>query len=287
MAATDAAFYTAPDDFLQQGDIFELAVVGPEADLKDRIFRSKDGRHGSVVFEENCDATVFDAQDLADLLVEVPRTRLHTDPFQKTQDGQHEMVVAFARRFRYFVIASQTCDVAGQDNKAPLPYVVVLPGITLAEICQNDPLPLGSAKNQAQMTTIHEFVTRRANIDEVCPGNNPHDYPSAVRGLVADMAKGQVPKAEKEQLGQIRNYLSNYFKPLCVSSLPPGRRFGIPEGLVDFTAVYTVPTEKLAAVRDRRVARIGDPYRDQFAQKFGYFFSRIATLVPMQPDTAS
>ena len=113
-------FYTNPDEFLQQGDIFRIDIVAPIADTQTRIFRSIDGRHGSVVFEENCEGKIFEKDELKALLGNSPLTDLHTQPFWRTSDGQEEMVVVYAQLFQYFIIATQTCDVSGRDKK-PLP----------------------------------------------------------------------------------------------------------------------------------------------------------------------
>jgi hypothetical protein len=66
-------------------------------------------------------------------------------------------------------------------------------------------------------------------------------------------------------------------------SLPADATFRLPESYIDFTAVYTVHTSKLLAIQDLRFAMIADPYRIDFAQKFGSFFSRVALPKPMRP----
>jgi hypothetical protein len=68
-----------------------------------------------------------------------------------------------------------------------------------------------------------------------------------------------------------------------IFSLPADASFGLPESYVDFTSAFTVPTSKLLALKDSRFAKIADPYRIDFAQKFGSFFSRVALPKQMQP----
>ncbi len=280
---THKPFYGPCEPYLQQGDIFGLPIVAPEADHRQRIFRARDGRHGSVVFKDNCEATVFAPDDLEGLLAKVDRTPLHTDPFASTEDGYEEMVVVFARLFRYFVLVSQTCDVSGVDHD-PKPFACILPSTTLAEMCRRECLPF---KGEDQPTTIHDYVAKHLGTDESCLSDDPYEYPPALRAIVKARGREGLSRTHKENLGKIRKFLNEYDRPGFLFPLPPDSGSGVPESCVDFCAVYTVPTQKLVRVKDLRVATIADPYRHDFGQKFGAFYARVATPEPMRPDETS
>ena len=274
------SYYTGPGEALEQGDIFRVDLVGPAADEVQRIFRTRDGRHGSVVFEENCDATVFTRGELEALLETASRTPLHTDPFHRTQDGQEEMVVVFSRLFRYFMIATQTCDICGID-KAAVEWATILPVIPLADFCKNELLPFTSIDKPI---TIHEFVRKQCEEDGRLDTAGDIEYARVLRDIVQSLVGSVLNKRVKQDVGYVRNYLRDYYKKIYMFLLPADPKFQLPESYVDFTSAFTVPTSKLLAIRTVRFAKINDPYRIDFAQKFGAFFARVALPKPMRPE---
>jgi hypothetical protein len=273
------SFYTSQEEHLEQGDIFRVEIVAPAADEVQRIFRTKDGRHGSVVFEENCDARVFSRTELDSLLESISQTPLHTEPFSKSPDGQEEMVVVFSRLFRFFIIATQTCDICGID-KTPSEWATVFPVITLADLCKNEPLPFSRTN---QVLTIHGFVHKYCEGIEGLEDLSDMDYVPELKKIINQCSKSHPSKDVQQDGRHIRSYLSDYHKPVFIFSLPADASFGLPESYVDFTSAFTVPTSKLLALKDSRFAKIADPYRIDFAQKFGSFFSRVALPKQMQP----
>ncbi len=158
MTATvsNSGFYTYPQDHLQQGDIFRVQIVAPDADQTQRIFRSRDGRHGSIVFDERCEARIFSRTELEDLLANTVRTVLHTDPFRKTPDASEEMVVVFARLMRYFVLVSNTCDISGLDGEPTL-HATILRVRTLYALCMEDAFEFPNTKENMP---IHDFIVK-------------------------------------------------------------------------------------------------------------------------------
>lgn len=273
------SYYARPAEALEQGDMFHLELVAPAADEVQRIFRAKDGRHGSVVFEENCDALVFNRLDLDTLLESVSVTPLHTKPFRKTPDGHEEMVVVYSRLLRYFIIATQTCDICGID-KAPFEWATILPVITLADFCSSEPLPFLSTH---QTITIHEFVSAYCEESNALEGATDMEYAAIVRQMVAGLAESGYPKKVRKDAKYLKKYLQEYFDRMYMFLLPADPNFELPESYVDFTSAFTVPTGKLLAIKDSRFAKITDPYRVSFAQKFGTFFARVALPRPMRP----
>jgi len=273
-------FYSPPDSFLQQGDIFRIDLVSPAADEIQRIFRSKDGRHGSIVFEENCDARVFSRIELDNLLNNAKRSDLHTQPFRPTIDGQDEMVVVFARLFKYFIIDTQTCDISEQDHK-PLPWASILPVITLEDMCKTVLFPFDYT---SEPTTIHDFVTKQYPDSDNLESSNENDYSNILREIIKKWLEFVEPKNLEKEVNRIKNYLDGYYNKKWVFSLPYNQRYNVPESHVDFTTIFTIPRDKLVQIQGHRFVRIESPYRDDFAQKFGTFFSRIALPTPMKPQ---
>ena len=273
-------FYSDPNSYLAQGDIFHLDMVGPFADEVKRIFRTTDGRHGSVFFEGECSAKVFSQGDLEMLLATTSRTELHTDPFSKTEDGQAEMVVVPAELFRYFIVASNTCDISGQDAPPKL-ATAILPVITLADMCKSTKLELKTSTSQ---TTIHTFIMEYYPQADGLESCSDVDYGEQVRLNINRWIDSKPTKKLLEDARRIKNFLQRYFDGGYLFSLPQNIKYSLPESYVDFTAVLTVPTEKLFALKNHRFVRIADRYCDSFARKFGDFFSRLALPERMRPN---
>jgi len=273
------SYYTAPTSYLQQGDIFRIDLVAPAADEVQRIFRTKDGRHGSLVFEENCDGRVFGRKELDKLLESAPQAGFYTKPFHLTPDGQEEMVVVFARLFRYFIIATQTCDISGKD-KSPQDWATILAVITLADLCRTETFPFSAT---GQLMTIHDFVKTYCDRSDEFEDTSDMDYAPNLRQIVADSAKLATNKKVLQDIRHLKNYLSSYYNKIFMFSLPADSEFALPESYVDFTSAFTVPTSKLLALQSRRFATIVDPYRIEFAKRFGEFFARVALPKPMRP----
>jgi len=280
MKSNTDIFYAAPNDYLAQGDIFRIDLVGPYADEVKRIFRTTDGRHGSVFFEGNCPAKIFSQEDLESLLETTRRTELHIDPFSKTRDGQAEMVVVPAELFQYFIVATNTCDISGVDGP-PKCAATILPVITLASMCKRTPLTFRTVNTP---TTIHSFVTQYCPKGEALEVAGDLDYSTIVRLTINEWIESNIPKKLRQDVAQIKNFLMNYHSKGYMSPLPQNMKYGLPESYVDFTTVLTVPRDKLLEIKEFRFVRIADRYCDNFARKFGDFFSRLALLKQMRPS---
>lgn len=274
---TETRKFSDVTTYLQQGDIFKIDVVCPIIDTEQRLFRSVDGRHGSVVFSGSSPGKVFEPRDLLKTLEERVQTPLHTKPYCLTPDGHPELVVVHATKTSHFIVASQTCDISGCDKKA-LDTCIILPIRTILEVCRNERLPFD---NEGSNYTIEEYV------DSVCGSDlkmrdvdDPLSYPDRLRELMDSW--NPATKAKNEEKSRIKNYL----KKLCESNwtyyLQPDSELQIPASFVDLAVAYTVPVLKLEQLKEHRVARLGDPYRDQFSQAFGNRLSRIAVPEPMR-----
>jgi len=273
-------YYTDPATYLQQGDIFRIDVVAPGADTIKRIFRTEDGRHGSVFFEGGCRAKIFDHSELDSLLTRTARTELHTSPFSKTPDGQDEMVIATARLLQYFIIGTQTCDVVGKE-KAASEYVTILPIVPLRDMCMSELLPF---KSTEKPMTINDFVVTYCKDGQQLVQIEADDYGAAIKILVIDALKNNPTNKVKGNLRQINNFLKKYYKKGFMFSLRDEPKYGVPESYVDFSVTFTVPSSKLLEIKQTRIACIAPVYREAFGSSLAYRFGRIATEKPMKPD---
>jgi hypothetical protein len=274
-----SVLYHPLKDFIQQGDIFCQEVVTPVVDAQKRIFRAADGRHGSVVFADGASARVFEENELRKSLNSCVRSPLHTDPFVPTPDGHPELVVVHATLTSYFVVVSQTCDVCGVDKPALL-TTIILPIITVRDICRFQRLPFPSMNNLE--VTIEEFIEANANVANLRKEVDAFSYPQILRDIFTTW--NPATKALELDRNKVRNYLDGVHKKGWMYFLKQDDNFQMPESYVDFSVALTVPTQKLVGMRPARIACIADPYRMKFAQEFAIRLSRVAVPVPSKPD---
>lgn len=270
-------------EHLEQGDLFALDLITPLATQTQRILRTKDGRHGRLVFEGAGEGRLFERAELDQLLLGTEagsRTADHTPPFGVAPNGEPELVVAPANLRRYFVIATQTCDVSGLD-KQPLDAAIILSVQTVQDMCLTTQLEFTS---EGGKLTIHEFLLRNIPGAELHSKLNPSEYGRAFRQALT----GWTP-ADKNHL-QDRNRIANLLKQMLKSKtgvyyLAESTAFDLPESIIDFTAAYTIQREVLLQNRSSRVGRIASPTREDFAQRFAHFISRVALpAAPTPPD---
>lgn len=273
---TDA--YAPVTDFLQQGDIFCQKVVTPVVDTEKRIFRTTDGKHGSVVFSDGVSAKVFEESELVETLIRCNRTPLHTDPFCLTEDGIPEMVVVHSTLTSYFIIATQTCDICGVDRKQ-LPTAIILPVFTVPDICRNQRLPFQSMANREM--SIEKFLEQNAGATHLRSEADPFKYPDLLRDLITAW---KPDKKFEQDRGRLRNYLGKLHEKGWMYFLKQSEDFQVPESYVDFSVAYTVPTAKLVELKESRIARLSDNIRNHFSREFADMLSRIALPAPIKPE---
>lgn len=280
MADLDASLYCNVTKHLEQGDIFSADFVTPIASAVQRVFRSSSGQHGQVVFGGKEAGKVFSRRELEAKLASIPdaqRTKTHTAPFSTTEDGHPELVVTHAHLRKYFVIATQTCDISGLD-KIAYPLAIVLPVQTIQDIClQELPfIPDGTC------TSIHEFLRTAIPNFSLSMTSSPYKYGEEIMEAVENWA----PKTQelRQNRNVIKKALNAVRKPKgSVHYLPGDSEFDMPESIIDFTSAYTVTRESLLRMAGKRVARINSPWREQFAQNFANFFGRVATPATSRP----
>jgi len=276
-------FYEDVKLFLQQADIFKLDIVSPISDTQKRIFRSADGQHGSVYFEGSAQAKVFDESELTSLLSRVSRNPLHTEPFGNTPNGDPEMVVVGARKHKYFIIASQTCDISGEDSP-PLQLATLLPIITIFDICRAEKLPLIESKPD-EFITIHDFVISNYEGDkESLIQCDEYMYGSEIRTIMTEWLKSKPSGEVGKIVSRIKNYINNKFagKSLFMYLLAEDQKREIPESYIDFSMIFTVPTFQLEELKEFRIGRLQELYNADYVKKFSNFFERVALPRPMK-----
>jgi len=280
---SETSLYRIPDSHLAQGDIFKYPVVAPIGDTEIRIFRSTDAKHGSWVFESGAPCKVFGIEDLNSVLTTYPGDMLRTKPFQKTFDNQPEMTIVYSDLIHYFIIASQTCDISGEDEKPEL-FTTIIPLTTFKDYCENIILPLEIKKDGAiiysKNNTIIGFISEftdcpLAEVDEVI-------YLESLREIIEkwsppkhSLAKGIKGKI-KDTINKITSNNYNFLHFIKSDS-----NFGVPSGFADFTRFINIPTEILSRLKTNRIATICSPFREHFSSRIGSFLSRVG--LPFSP----
>lgn len=270
--------YAPVSEYLQQGDIFCQKVVTPVVDTEKRIFRTSDGQHGSVVFADGVSAKVFEESELIAKLNECARTPLHTDPFCLTEDGFPEMVVVHSTLTSYFIIATQTCDICGVDRK-PLPTAIILPVLTVQDICRNQRLPFQSLGNKEM--TIESFLELNAGAAHLRTESDSFRYPTLLREVFSNWKPGKQFEPDRNRL---RNYMDQLHEKGWMYFLKQDDALKVPESYVDFSVAYTVPTFRLNELKASRIARLADNVRNHFSREFADMLSRIALPTPIKPE---
>ncbi len=269
--------YCLPVEHLQQGDVFAVDTVTPYADTNLRFFRATDGRHGSVVLAGLSEGRVFGKEALEDVIrSKINDDALFTRPFASSNNGEPELMVTCAGFTPYFVIGTQTCDVAGEKKNAP-PLVTLLAVKTLRGICSSDRLPLDGLKLPS--LTIEEFLIRETGHSGL-DSCNEFEYSHKLRELLNGWNPTGTLLASRNS---IRRFLDKMGKSGFQFYLPADAGFGLPEMYIDLSATFTIHILQLQSLAGRRVARIKDPYRDQFSHQLGHHFSRIAVPQTLAP----
>lgn len=271
------------EEHLEQGDIYSLELVVPFATREKYIFRTQDGQHGRVALESRQSAHVFDEIEIAELYSSAEGKHHScqiTPPFGRAPNGEYELVVAPASLRRYFVVATQTCDVSGVDKQNPVNGVIVLPIQTLQDICLTTQLKFSS---EGEEMTIHQFLSRNCPDTGLAASLKPLVYGEVLRAAIS----GWDPTPKKVQ--QDRNRIANLLQRMLDTNtstyyLKASSQFGFPESVIDFTTTYTVLRQTLVENKSTRIARIASPDREHFSQKFAHFVSRVALQTTTKPD---
>lgn len=270
-------------DYLAQGDIYAMPLIAPYADKEIRIFRGSNGEPGFKVLEsDDIEGCVFEYSELIDFLQKQPREST-IFPFEDNSGYPNELAVVSADLLEFYVIVSQTCDISGVDS-VPKPFASILPIVSIASILKKNKINVQNNSQEDERPTVPQYLERAIpGVDFSTLKNDPYEFPDAVYRAV----EGWQPAEKKARV--IRNQTKNFINKIRENNreyfyyLPCSREYAVPEGFVDFCRLYTLPTETLNDLKEFRVSSISSPYKEQFAQKFSLYLSRIATPTPIDP----
>ena len=128
--------------------------------------------------------------------------------------------------------------------------------------------------DEAKWTTIVDYLQGELNEDLSGIRDDAFQLPNRVRELLRNW-KPTKKSPRKGHRGKILSTLNDILNPRksYVYYFPGNADFGIPEGYVDFTRLFSVVTAKLQALSDQRVGTLASPYREEFAAKLGAYLS--------------
>ena len=270
------ALYITPGEYLQQGDIFGLPLVTPYADSRQRLFRTPDGRHGSFAFTDGESGRIFDPEDLKEAVGRVSkRTEFHTDPFEPTPLGESELVVTYADLTPLFVLMTQTCDISGRD-KTTVKHGLIAPATPMARICQSYKLNVPDEAGGFSRETVESHLANAGITISVTGRSSDALYMKELRRLIEEW-KPRKGTVEKQIRGAFLKFINQYGEKAYLHHMVGSEEPPVPEMVIDFSRLYTVPTASLKKIRELRIATIARAHRDSLARSFGNWISRIAT----------
>lgn len=275
--------YQSPGPLLAQGDIFALPLVVPFADTDQRLVRTVDGAHGERVFTAGQPAKIFDPGSLRTLLAHRRPTAHHVDPFCRSPSGLLEYVVTTGELVTTLMIATQTCDVAGQDGP-PFPTTLVLPVRTVFEMCVREPIELPTDAGEIQIT-IHDYMIKYAGCEQLSQCVDVFKYPIELDALIEEW-KPPKKSAMVHARSIIKNITGSWTRVQYLYGLREDPAFGVPRSFVDMTCCFSVDRALLEQVMDRRLVSLADGVRADFAHRYGHLLSRVALNKPQGPGRA-
>jgi hypothetical protein len=275
---------TKCENYLSQGDIFKIDLVAPMADTEKLIYRTVDGQHINNILPDGTNGRIFIYEELLSL-IETFSSEQRFFPFQQT-----ERVIVSANLLRYFIVLSQTCDISGVDHPAK-PNCAIAPILTIAQHCQNkvsikykDP-----KTNQENSLTVNIPDYMNEKIDSSFKDKSSDDFafPNYLRENLDNWSKKLKNESPEHKLiNGLKNSLNMIIenKKLEIYYLAQDQENGVPESYIDFCRVYTIQTVLIEKLKDKRIATLKSPYREQFARKFAEYYARIATPYPMRGE---
>lgn len=295
-------FYGEPEKYLAQGDIFSLDLVLPFADSKKRIFRAPSGRPADRIPYEGKKGLVFSEEELLAVISNLPQAK-QVSPFDPIKADGLEMVIADAALSKFFIIASQTCDISGVDH-SQRPVCVIAPIMTLASFFLSEATEAKKEDGEAGGRILDYLNQKLRDDPNVCKNTDIQSrdlyeavlddfgFPDYIRSVLPVWK----PKKNDEQnfRGKLIGFLKEIVKNGKHSTYYLPKRNGrsasterIPEGYIDYTRLYSVPTAQLEERIDARPATILSPYKEEFAQRMSMYYSRIATPSPIEGESFS
>lgn len=277
------------EDYLSQGDIFRIDLVAPMADIDISIFRTVDGRHTDNIDPDGVKGRIFNYEELLSLIETLPPDQ-RLFPFQRTSNEKYEKVLVSADLLKYFIVISQTCDISGVDHPAK-PICTIAPIITIAQHCQNRvSIPYKDQKNNQEtllIVSIPDYMSDKFDHSFKDRLSDDFTFPEYIRENLDNWSKkAKNGSSEQKLLSGLKNSLNTIMgnKRLDIYYIAPDKENKVPESYIDFCRLYTITMVLMESLKDKRIAMLKSPYREEFAKKFADYYARIATPSPMRGE---
>lgn len=253
--------------YLQQGDIFKLKLVGTHSVADPRIVRRADGK--KITFERTPTVPVSEFPIKMGLLPEKSQEYLKT-------------------RFltmRYFVIASQNCDISGLDRPANK-NCVILPYVSYPNMFRERVFPYRKQKkgggDEVLEINVRQFIKERlwtgsSNDFEIC-AEDDFKWMDLVQNLLKTEVSNKDDNEIRKRLKNMAN--ADWLKNKGIAYQINGNKtLSVPPGYIDLENVFSIETGELLTNINERLGALKDLHREAFGQSFGARFSRVATPV--------
>ena len=261
----EAAAYTIFGQRLSQGDIYAVPLVAPYADNVIRIFRGEHLVLGQkAILCNETRGNVYSFEDISAKLIECGESV--EDIFGENE----EMAVVYADLIEFFIIGSQTCDISGIDSP-PKDFAFVLPLVPLSHYLNKEKVHIkcdaGTSLKDGYYTIV-EILEQEAGASFEGVNNDPYELPERVRSVLEDWSppkrsmKRKFKNAIREYINKALNNSKKY-----IYYLPRNYEMAVPDGIADFTRLFTLHTQLLEDLKDYRVATIQTPYKEDFSHK--------------------
>jgi hypothetical protein len=265
--------YLAPEKHLSQGDIFCCHLLGTYGGTNLTILREDSGDRPSAKFTSVGGVKFLKAAEVNQYPI------------------SQEIVSCPVEHLSHFMLASQTCDVAGDDHSA-LPTCLVLKMTTFCDFVSGGELPFKWQEGKESIIkqiALSEFLFANLDKEGVAALKKVDNDQGAYPGALREALKAWKPKANSNEhtfKSKLQNFLTDITnnKEGRTYYLPADAKFKIPEGFVDLTAVFPVNTDDVQASSGSRLATLANPYKEDFSQRLGVRFSRVAMPVPVRGE---
>jgi hypothetical protein len=189
------------------------------------------------------------------------------------------------------VLATQTCDIFGDDDHPAHPVAIILPMRTLYDLCTREDVPFKPLEDghgpADPVCTIHDYIQKHCdNKEAVKRLNDPVTYGPFLRQILVEWKPPRKPPVLRENVGSIKRVINETQDAGYLYWLHPDPTRNIPDAFIDLLCPFSIFTEDLLQVMAFRVASLALLYRAHFADHLGNILSRPATPNQMKPPKA-
>jgi hypothetical protein len=193
----------------------------------------------------------------------------------------------------YFVIASQTCDVAGADHAAGTTCFIAKMTTFCDLVNHHTSFPFEWRDEKGNATAMNILVAEFLDAN-ICSAEGKSlkplrddqlNYPNALRAALQSW-KPNNNSNEQRLKSMLQNFLTDIAenKKGRTYYFPPEAAHSIPEAFVDLSVLFPVTVKDIQNAKAQRLATIANPYKEEFSQRIGERFSRVAVPVPVKGE---